>query len=217
MAHKVKCTVCGELFDRDKVQAVKTGARRYAHYTCKPDGEKVPMANPEDKDLTALKDYAKNLLGNDYNPARVSAQIKKFHTQYDYSYSGMLKALHWFYDIKKNPIEMAYNLAKRLHCVCVMKDACTVVADAKGNIHLNMFGNAGMATAGSGDVLSGIIASICCMYLNKRDVELEYQAAMGVMLHGLGGDKAAELKNMYSMTARDIIHGVELVLGEKED
>ena len=120
-------------------------------------------------------------------------------------------------DIKKNPIEMAYNLAKRLHCVCVMKDACTVVADAKGNIHLNMFGNAGMATAGSGDVLSGIIASICCMYLNKRDVELEYQAAMGVMLHGLGGDKAAELKNMYSMTARDIVHGVELVLGEKED
>ena len=104
------------------------------------------------------------------------------------------------------------HINENLECTDQMFNYCS-----KENIHLNTFGNAGMATAGSGDVLSGIIASICCMYLNKRDVELEYQAAMGVMLHGLGGDKAAELKNMYSMTARDIIHGVELVLGEKED
>lgn len=108
MAHYVKCPKCGKKFNRDKVQAVLISNRRYGHASCYPDNTNfVPMANPEDKDLTALKDYAKNLLGNDYNPARVSAQIKKFHTQYDYSYSGMLKALHWFYDIKKNPIYKA--------------------------------------------------------------------------------------------------------------
>lgn len=107
MAHKVKCTICGKEFDRDKVQAVKDGARRYAHYTCKPDGEKVPMKKPENKDLTALKAYAKELLGESYNPARVSSQIKKFHDQFDYSYSGMLKALKWFYEIEKNPIYKA--------------------------------------------------------------------------------------------------------------
>lgn len=107
MAHKVKCTVCGKTFDRDKVQAVKDGARRYAHLSCKPSGEKVPMPAPENKDLTALKEYAKELLGEQYNPARINAQIKKFHEQYDYSYSGMLKALQWFYEIQKNPIYKA--------------------------------------------------------------------------------------------------------------
>lgn len=120
-------------------------------------------------------------------------------------------------EIKKDPVETALDLSKKLHCVCVMKDACTIIADDKDHVYLNLSGNAGMATAGSGDVLSGLLASICCMCLNKRVIGLDYQAAMGVLLHGLGGDKAAELKNMYSMTARDIIHGVELVLGEKED
>ena len=39
MAHMVICTVCGKRFDRDKIQAVKSGARRYAHQSCMPDGE----------------------------------------------------------------------------------------------------------------------------------------------------------------------------------
>lgn len=108
MAHMVKCTVCGESFDRDKVQAVKSGARRYAHYTCLPEGELVPLPNMVvDQDLVDLENYIKNLLGDDYNPARVKKQIKDYKTEYNYSYSGMLKALVWFYEVKGNSIEKA--------------------------------------------------------------------------------------------------------------
>ena len=108
MAHMVKCTVCGESFDRDKIQAVKSGARRYAHYTCLPEGELVPLPNTVvDQDLVDLENYIKNLLGDDYNPARVKKQIKDYKTEYNYSYSGMLKALIWFYEVKGNSIEKA--------------------------------------------------------------------------------------------------------------
>ena len=108
MAHMVKCTVCGESFDRDKIQAVKSGARRYAHYTCLPEGELVPLPNTVvDQDLVDLENYIKNLLGDDYNPARVKKQIKDYKTEYNYSYSGMLKALVWFYEVKGNSIEKA--------------------------------------------------------------------------------------------------------------
>jgi hypothetical protein len=108
MAHIVKCTVCGESFDRDKVQAVRSGARRYAHYTCLPEGELVPLPNAVvDQDLVDLENYIKNLLGDDYNPARVKKQIKDYKNEYNYSYSGMLKALIWFYEVKGNSIEKA--------------------------------------------------------------------------------------------------------------
>lgn len=107
MAHNVKCTVCGKVFDRDRIQAVKSGARRYAHYMCFPEGELVPLPNPVDKDLVKLEEYIANLLGNSYNPARVKKQIKEFKTQYDYTYSGMLKTLIWFYEIKGNSKDKA--------------------------------------------------------------------------------------------------------------
>ena len=107
MAHIVKCSICGEKFDRDKIQAVKTGARRYAHHRCFPQGELVPLLNPPDEDLIALEEYIANLLGDSYNPARVKKQIKDFKTEYNYSYSGMLKTLIWWYEIKGNPKDKA--------------------------------------------------------------------------------------------------------------
>lgn len=106
MAHMVKCSVCGKQFDRDKIQAVKSGARRYAHYSCKPDGEKVDLPQV-DEDLLKLTNYAEQLLGKDYNAARVKKQIKDFKEEYNYSYSGMLKSLVYFYEIKGNSKEKA--------------------------------------------------------------------------------------------------------------
>lgn len=106
MAHIVKCTVCGGQFDRDKVQAVKSGARRYAHYTCLPSGEKVAMPQV-DEELTKLIEYAQQLLGKDYNAARVKKQIKDFKEEYGYSYSGMMKSLVYFYEVKGNSKDKA--------------------------------------------------------------------------------------------------------------
>ena len=55
-AHKVKCAICGEIFDLNKIQGVRHGARRYAHQECYPEGELVPLPEetPEYKNLKSL-------------------------------------------------------------------------------------------------------------------------------------------------------------------
>ena len=102
--------------------------------------------------------------------------------------------------------QTAADYAKESGAVCVLKDACTVVADAFGDMYLNISGNAGMATAGSGDVLSGVLAGIQCMYLAaEKKFSPVMLAALGVYVHGLAGDLAAETVGQRGMTAGDII------------
>ena len=112
MAHNVKCAICGEVFDRDKVQAVRHGARRYAHLRCKPDGELVtaetdPEKIKEQQALNDLEMYAKELLQDDYNPAKIRKQINEYHQKYGYSYDGMKKTLIYWYEIKGQSKEKA--------------------------------------------------------------------------------------------------------------
>jgi len=105
--HNVKCAICGETFDTNLVQAVKHGARRYSHATCEPDNKDfIPMeVKVEDKDLTALKDYIKKLYGDKANWVLINKQIKDFQKEYNYTLSGILKSLVWFYEIKGNSPE----------------------------------------------------------------------------------------------------------------
>jgi len=107
MAHCVKCSICGVTFDRDKIQAVKTGARRYAHATCDPNNKDlVPLlTKEEDPDLTKLKEYINELYGREANWALINKQIKTYTTENKYSYSGILKSLVYFYKIKGNSID----------------------------------------------------------------------------------------------------------------
>lgn len=100
------CKICGKQFDRNAEQAVIAGPRRYAHQKCLPTGELVPMENPIDPELDKLNNYIVNLLGKDYNAARVKKQIKDFKEQ-GMSYSGMLKSLIYFYEVKGNSKEKA--------------------------------------------------------------------------------------------------------------
>ena len=110
MGHPVICAVCGKKFDRDSVQAVKFNARRYAHYECKPDGELVPLVSKEiDPDLVQLKEYISKLFGDNTNWALVNRQIKKFREENNYSYSGILKSLIYFFEVKHNPVDKANN------------------------------------------------------------------------------------------------------------
>ena len=108
MSHLVKCAICNQIFDRDKIQAVKHGARRYSHFDCEPDGEKVPLPK-KDEDLEKLLEYINKLFKGNQNQARVNQSIKKFHDEYNYSYSGMLKSLVYFYEVKGNSIDKANN------------------------------------------------------------------------------------------------------------
>ena len=106
MSHIVKCAICQKTFDRDKIQAVKHGARRYSHYECEPTGEKVPLIK-KDEDLQKLLEYINTLFKGQQNQAKVNQSIKKFHNEFGYSYSGIQKALYYFYEIKHNSIDKA--------------------------------------------------------------------------------------------------------------
>ena len=106
MSHIVKCAICQKTFDRDKIQAVKHGARRYSHYDCEPTGEKVPLVK-KDEDLQKLLEYINTLFKGQQNQAKVNQSIKKFHSEFGYSYSGIQKALYYFYEIKHNSIDKA--------------------------------------------------------------------------------------------------------------
>lgn len=105
--HKVKCSVCGIEFDRDRIQAVRVSARRYAHYKCKPECELVPLAEKVDPDKEKLINYVKTLLGQQYNAARVRKQIKDYIEKDKFTYSGILGSLVYWYEVKGNSIEKA--------------------------------------------------------------------------------------------------------------
>lgn len=109
--HIVKCPKCNKNFDTNTEQAVKISARRYGHATCYPDcTDFVPLIkNLEDEDLTKLKAYITKIFGDNANWAMINKQIKKYKEEYNYSYSGILKSLIYFYEIQKNSIEKANN------------------------------------------------------------------------------------------------------------
>jgi hydroxyethylthiazole kinase-like uncharacterized protein yjeF len=92
-------------------------------------------------------------------------------------------------EIEKDRINIAVTCAKDWQAVVVLKGVPTVVASPDGTYYLNPTGNASMATGGSGDVLTGIIAALVGQGLEPAEA-----AAAGVYLHGLAGDEAAHGK-----------------------
>ena len=103
--HLVKCVYCSESFDRDIYEAVLVSARRYAHKEC---ADKVNATKTQSElDYEELEKYIKQLLKDNYINVKVKKQIMDFKKDYNYTYSGMLKTLQWWYDIKGNPIDKA--------------------------------------------------------------------------------------------------------------
>jgi NAD(P)H-hydrate epimerase len=96
-------------------------------------------------------------------------------------------------------IDQAAKLAEQTGTIVVLKGAGTVVADGK-KIYVNTTGNVGMATAGAGDVLTGVIAALMGQGLSNLDA-----VVAGVYIHGLAGDLAAKEKGQISLIATDII------------
>ena len=91
-----------------------------------------------------------------------------------------------------------------------MKDARTIVT-GEGKLYINISGNNGMATGGSGDALTGVIAALIAQGLKPYEA-----SCLGVYLHGLAGDRAAQEKGTYSLMAGDIVEAIEKVIGNKE-
>ena len=106
-------------------------------------------------------------------------------------------------EIQKNRIGIVRKLAQEWGVILLLKGARTVVSDPTGRVFINPSGNEGMATGGSGDVLSGIIGS----FLSQQCSPLQ-AALLGVYLHGSAGDcQTASLSPSY-LSASDLIHGL---------
>ncbi len=109
--------------------------------------------------------------------------------------------------IEKSRKEIAGDFAKKFHCTLVLKGHQSLVASENGEIYVNTTGNAGMATAGSGDVLTGIIAAFLA-----QGIPAFTAARLGVYLHGLAGDLAAKGKTKACLIATDIIETIPAAL-----
>lgn len=101
--------------------------------------------------------------------------------------------------LKEDPVQAARSYSSRYGVVCVMKDAATVTADKDGNVWLNPSGCSAMAKAGSGDVLTGVIAGLLA-----RGLECTDAAFLGVYVHGLAGEEAARRWGIHSVLAGNL-------------
>ncbi len=110
-------------------------------------------------------------------------------------------------EIEKNREKVAIELAKEYNVIVVLKGHRTVIASPCGESHINTTGNSGMATGGSGDVLTGIIASFI-----GQGVKPYEAAVLGTFVHGMAGDVAAEKKGEFSLIAGDIIEELPYVI-----
>jgi NAD(P)H-hydrate epimerase len=109
-------------------------------------------------------------------------------------------------ELKADIIGAAKAFAQKYKCICVLKDARSVVSDGRQN-YINVSGNSGMSTAGSGDVLTGIIAGA---FANGMDTF--EGAVLGTYIHGCAGDAAASELGEYFMKADDIAEHIKNVI-----
>jgi NAD(P)H-hydrate epimerase len=101
-------------------------------------------------------------------------------------------------------IQAVRSLAERYGLICVFKGAPTLIAEPQGALYINTTGNPGMATAGVGDVLTGMIAGFLAQGCSPLDA-----ARLGVFLHGLAGDVAVEERGEWSLVAGDLLDAID--------
>jgi len=110
-------------------------------------------------------------------------------------------------ELKTKPDEVCEEFINQNGVICISKDARTRIYDGTGKIYVNTSGNSGMSTAGSGDVLTGILVSLAAQGLSCPTA-----AVCGTWLHGAAGDAAAAEVGGRSLTASDIAEGIVRVL-----
>ena len=104
-------------------------------------------------------------------------------------------------DVESDRIGIAQKFAEENGVILVLKGAPTVIADPQGMVYLNSTGNPGLASGGTGDVLTGAIAGFLSQGLDETEA-----AILGVYVHGLAGDLAAAVQGEAGMLAGDVLH-----------
>lgn len=114
-------------------------------------------------------------------------------------------------EISANRESVAASFAARYGVIVVLKGKNTVITDGE-RIEINPTGNCGMATGGTGDVLTGVIAAFAA-----QGAELFDAAVLGAYIHGLAGDIAAEDKGVYGLIAGDVVEAVPYAIKQIAD
>lgn len=151
---------------------------------------KAPMVIDADG-LNALAPWPESLKGSEEAPIIVTPHPGEMARLTDKTNAEVIA----------DRINVAREFATTRRVITVLKGSRTIIAAPDGEVYVNPTGNAGMATAGSGDVLTGLIAGL----LAQRPSEPLEAAIAGVYLHGLAGDLAANKLGMRSLIASDII------------
>ncbi|MCL6589924.1 MAG: NAD(P)H-hydrate dehydratase [Firmicutes bacterium] len=112
-------------------------------------------------------------------------------------------------DLQNNRLEIAKSFAVKWGVTLVLKGARTVIAASDGRTYINSTGNSGMATAGMGDVLAGIIGSLIAQGRDPVSA-----AAAGTYLHGLAGDRAAAELGSAGIIASDLLARIPMAIRE---
>ncbi len=162
----------------------------------------------EDKELSQL---ARKYTESEDKLLVLTPHVAEFARLYNAAFGDEQSEPASIYDIKENILKWPQVLADHYSCVVICKDARSVVAGGgKKQMYINISGNSGMATAGSGDVLAGILGA-----LSSRKLGDFQTACIATFIHGLAGNRAASRVGEYYMTASDIIKELANVLPEK--
>lgn len=113
-------------------------------------------------------------------------------------------------DIAADKVRLGRAFAARYKIILVLKDSVTFICMPSGIVYENTVGNSGLAKGGSGDVLTGIIASLCAQGLSA-----EKAAMCGVWLHGRAGDKCSERLSQTAMQPSDMLFDLAELFREK--
>ena len=171
------------------------------------------------------EEYAKNMveavLGSAYVPIIMDADAINLSARYPYlkgyfteniiltphlaEFSRLTEKTRE--EIREDPLTAAGEFSEQYGVTCVMKDAATVTARKDGKIFINESGSPALAKGGSGDVLTGVIAGL--LALGMDDCEA---ASLGVYLHGLAGEAAAEMYGVHSVLAEETANCIGEVL-----
>ena len=106
-------------------------------------------------------------------------------------------------EVQRDREGVALEFAERYGCVVVLKGHRTVIAGPGGAVRVNPTGNSGLASGGTGDVLSGLVGGLMAQGVAGFDA-----ATLGVYVHGLAGDLAAQAKTQRGMVASDVIEAL---------
>ena len=147
--------------------------------------------------LNSLRNIQKNSVIKEFKNSKAKIIVTPHPKEFE-RISGIK-----YKDDKKYRKQITKTFAKNNDIICLLKGHNSVVSDGK-KLYINNTGNPGMATAGSGDVLTGIVSAFVC----NENKDLLLKVATAVYIHGLAGDFASKEKTQTCMCATDITNNI---------